>query len=235
MNLILLFPEDFDGEHTVTLQDARMVHIRDVLRAQPGAFLRVGRVNGLMGTGVITAMTLTRVELRVDLAEPPPVPSPVTLLLAMPRPKCFRRIIQGAATMGVKRIALFGAYRVEKSYWKSPWLEEPELKRQLVLGLEQARDTVLPRITLHPLFKPFVEDTLPVLAEDARRLVAQPGAGTVYPASVTERVVLAIGPEGGFTDYELALLADHGFECITLGPRILRTEQAVPALLSRFN
>lgn len=234
MNLILLFPGDFAGEHTVTLQDARMVHVRDVLRAAPGASLRVGCVNGLMGIGRITAMTPTRVELHVDLSEPPPAPSPVTLLLAMPRPKCFRRIIQGATTMGVKRIALFGAYRVEKSYWKSPWLEEPELRRQLVLGLEQARDTVLPQITLHPLFKPFVEDDMPALTEGTRRLVAQPGEGTFCPATVRERVALAIGPEGGFTDYELGLLADHGFECITLGPRIFRTEQAVPALLGRF-
>ena len=180
-------------------------------------------------------MTDHGVEMHVVLTEPPPAPLPVTLLLAMPRPKCFRRILQGATTMGVKRIALFGAYRVEKSYWKSPWLEKLELQRQLVLGLEQARDTVLPIVTLHPLFKPFMEDDVPALTAGTRCLVAHPGDGTVCPVNLQEPVTLAIGPEGGFTDYELGLLKEHGFECITLGQRILRTEQAVPAFLGRLS
>jgi RsmE family RNA methyltransferase len=47
-------------------------------------------------------------------------------------------------------------------------------------------------------------------------------------------VTLAIGPEGGFTDYELECLTGSGFESIILGPRILRTEQAVPAFLGRL-
>jgi len=234
MNLILLFPEDFIDVHSVILQGARMEHIRDVLRAQTGDSVRVGVLNGLTGTGTIMAMIVNRVELNVNLSKVPPAPIPVTLLLAMPRPKCFRRILQGATTMGVKRIALFGAYKVEKSYWKSPWLEEMELRRQLVLGLEQACDTVLPQVTLNPLFKPFIEDEVSVLAAGTRRLVAHPGAGTVCPANIHEPVTLVIGPEGGFTDYELGLMTEQGFECVTLGERILRTEQAVPALLGRL-
>jgi len=131
-------------------------------------------------------------------------------------------------------MALFGAYRVEKSYWKSPWMEEKEIRRQLVLGLEQARDTVLPLVTLHPLFKPFVEDEVPTLAAGTRRLVAHPGNGSACPANMHEAVTLVIGPEGGFTITELGLLKERGFECITLGQRILRTEQVVPAMLGRI-
>lgn len=234
MNLILLFPEDFINEHTVVLRGPRREHICQVLRAEAGQALRVGVLNGLLGTGTITAMTDQGVELTVTLTEPAPAPLPVTLLLAMPRPKCFRRIMQCVTTMGVKRIALFGAYRVEKSYWKSPWLDEAELQRQMVLGLEQARDTVVPRVTLHPLFKPFVEDELPALVAGTRCLVAHPGDGGLCQVSLPGLVTLAIGPEGGFTDYELGLLVAGGFECITLGPRILRTEQAVPAFLGRL-
>ncbi|MEI6166254.1 MAG: 16S rRNA (uracil(1498)-N(3))-methyltransferase [bacterium] len=234
MNLILLFPEDFISEHTVVLNGPRLEHIQQVLRAETGQALRVGVLNGRLGTGTITAMSDKGVELKVTLTEPPPAPLQVTLLLAMPRPKCFRRIIQCVTTMGVKRIALFGAYRVEKSYWKSPWLDAAELQRQLVLGLEQARDTVLPQVTLHPLFKTFVEDDLPSLVAGTRCLVAHPGEGGLCPVGLPGPVTLAIGPEGGFTDYELGLLAAGGFEGITLGPRILRTEQAVPALLGRL-
>jgi len=235
MNLILLFPKDFVTEQKVVLQGSRMDHIRQVLRGEVGVSLRVGVFNGLLGTGTIEAMTDQGIEMNVALTEPPPAPLPVTLLLAMPRPKCFRRILQGATTMGVKRIALFGAYRVEKSYWNSPWLEEQELRRQLILGLEQARDTVLPLVTLHPLFKPFMEDDVPVLTAGTRCLVAHPGDGVGCPCGLQEPVSLAIGPEGGFTDYELGLLKELGFESITLGQRILRTEQAVPAFLGRLH
>ncbi len=234
MNLILLSPADFVSEHRVCLQGARMEHVRNVLRAEIGDSLRVGVLNGRMGTGSITAMTDMKVELNVTLLEAPPMPLPVTLLLAMPRPKGFRRILQAATTLGVKRIALFGAFRVEKSYWKSPWLDSGELQRQLILGLEQARDTVLPQVTLHPMFKPFVQDEVPALAAGSRRLVAHPGAGSTCPTNVREAVTLAIGPEGGFTDYELGMLLEQGFERIILGERILRTEQAVPAFLGRL-
>ena len=192
-------------------------------------------MNGRMGEGVVGSLGDDGITLEVVLTDDPPPPLPVTLLLAMPRPKCFRRIIQGATTMGVKRIALFGAYRVEKSYWKSPWLEPAALQEQLVLGLEQARDTVLPVVTLHPLFKPFVEDELPELVKDATCWMAHPGTGGVVGSIVTTTpAVLAVGPEGGFTDYELEQLRARQFEIMTLGPRILRTEQAVPALLSRW-
>jgi RsmE family RNA methyltransferase len=234
MNLILIFPEDFVAEATVLLKGARLAHIRDVLRSDVGDSVRVGQANGLLGTGRITALSEAAAELVVALTEPPPPPLAVTLLLALPRPKCFRRILQCATTMGVKRIALFGAYRVEKSYWQSPWLEQAELLRQLVLGLEQARDTVLPTVTFHPLFKPFVEDEVPELAAGCRRWVAHPGGASACPVGCPDPVTLAIGPEGGFTEYELGLLTERQFNCVTMGSRILRTEQAVPALLGRF-
>ena len=234
MNLILLFPEDFVGEGVVRLVGRRAEHVREVHQAEVGRRLRVGLMNGRMGEGVVGSLGDDGITLEVVLTDDPPPPLPVTLLLAMPRPKCFRRIIQGATTMGVKRIALFGAYRVEKSYWKTPWLEPAALHEQLVLGLEQARDTVLPVVTLHPLFKPFVEDDLPALAEGSPCWVAHPGTGGDCLGPSTAPSVLAVGPEGGFTDYELELLRARHFEAVTLGPRVLKTEQAVPALLSRW-
>lgn len=234
MNLIVLFPGDFIREGVARLGGRRALHVREVHRAQAGASLRVGVLNGRTGTGVVRDLADGTVELAVSLADEPPAPLPVTLLLAMPRPKCFRRVIQCVTTMGVKRIALFGAYRVEKSYWQSPWLADEALHEQMVLGLEQARDTILPEITLHPHFKPFVEDLVPALVEGSRRLVAHPAGGAACPAALPGPVSLAIGPEGGFTDYEFSLLVAAGFEPVSLGPRILRTEQAVPALLGRL-
>lgn len=232
--MILLHPEDFIQADRVVLAGRRALHVREVHRAEVGESLRVGVLNGKMGAGIIRESAPDRIVLDVDLVEDPPRSLPVTLLLAMPRPKGFRRIIQGVTSMGVKRIALFGAFRVEKSYWKSPWLAPEALREQLVLGLEQARDTLLPEITIHPLFKPFAEDVVPVISAGSQRLVAHPGDGGICPAAVAEPVTLAIGPEGGFTDYEVSLLTGQGFEPVTLGPRILRSEQAAPAFLGRL-
>ena len=234
MNMILLHPDDFISQDRAVFLGRRAAHIHEVHRAVPGEMLKVGLLGGRLGVGTVQDVTSERVTLVVSWSESPPAPLPVTLLLAMPRPKCFRRILQCVTTMGVKRVALFGAFRVEKSYWKSPWVEPDEMRAQMILGLEQARDTVMPEVTLHPLFKPFVEDTVPALIRDSRCLVAHPGGGIPCPAGVPGSVTLAIGPEGGFTEYELGLLADRGFAPVILGRRILRTEQAVPAFLGRL-
>lgn len=218
----------------VVLTGRRAHHIREVHRAAAGRELRVGRVNGRMGSGVVTAVSSEAVRLTVSLEADPPPPSVVTLLLALPRPKSFRRVLQASVTMGVKRIALFGAYRVEKSYWDSPWLLPPAVEELVTLGLEQARDTLWPRISLHPLFKPFVEDDMPEIAADRPRWVAHPDGGQPGAIMAQQEVVVAIGPEGGFTAYELSLLEAAEFARFSLGPRIMRTEQVVPAVLGRF-
>lgn len=234
MNLILITPADYTEDHTVRLTGRRCRHVCEVHRAVKGDVLRVGLLNGLMGTGVVQSVSADTVLMEVSLAIPPPESLPITLVLAMPRPKVFRRMIQCATTLGVKRIALFGAYRVEKSYWQSPWLGEAEMQEQVILGLEQARDTVPPVITLHPLFKPFLEDVIPDLTAGSQRWLAHPGEGASCPVAVSGPVSLVIGPEGGFTDYELGALKSAAFEPVTLGPRILRTDQALPAFLGRL-
>lgn len=197
VNLIVLFPEDYIRDGEVRLSGRRALHVREVHRAGTGASLRVGLLNGRTGTAVVRDMGGETVELAVFLTGDPPAPLPVTLLLAMPRPKCFRRVIQCVTTLGVKRLALFGAYRVEKSYWQSPWLAEDALREQMILGLEQARDTILPNITLHPHFKPFVEDVVPSLTEGTRRLVAHPGGAGSARLRVPLRSPSPLGPKAG--------------------------------------
>lgn len=235
MNLILLFPEDFPaGPDRVRLQGRRFQHVRSVHRAKAGDELRVGLLNGPVGRGRVVELTDDRLDMEVHLDQPPPAPLPVTLLLALPRPKVVRRAVQAAAVLGVKHIVLLNAWRVEKSYWQSPFLAPEALHEQLCLALEQARDTVLPRIEVETRFKPFVEDRLPALVAGSRALAAHPEAVRPCPRDVGDRVTLAVGPEGGFTTYELAALATAGFEAVSLGDRILRVEQAIPALLGRL-
>ena len=168
--------------------------------------------------------------MRVTIEREPPPKLDVTLILAVPRPKVLNRVIASATSLGVKRIVLINAWRVEKSYWKSPRLSEENLLLQRILGLEQAKDTVLPAIELKRFFRPFVEEELPAIIKGTRAVVAHPGGGQLFVTN--GRVTLAIGPEGGFIAEEIASLEKIGFERVSLGERILRVETAVAVALA---
>jgi 16S rRNA (uracil1498-N3)-methyltransferase len=234
MNLALLFDTDFTAPDRALLTGRRRVHLEDVLKATEGDQIPVGKVNGAMGTGQIIRLTDTEAELAVTLDCPPPPALPLTLVVAMPRPKMFRRVLQTATALGVKDIWLLNAWKVEKSFWQTPWLEEKALTDNMVLGLEQAMDTVIPRVHLRKLFKPFVEDELPELIGDRTALVAHPGTDTPCPTHLNAPTVLCIGPEGGFIPYEVEKLQEAGCQAVHLGRRILRVETAVPVLISRL-
>jgi len=234
MNLILLLDDDFVDQSRARLSGRRLEYVRAVHRATIGDRLRVGRFGGSVGYGVVTRLDDAVLELDVVLDTEPPPPAPLTLILALPRPKALRRVLQCVATIGVKRLVLVNSWRVEKSFWASPALGAAALREQLMLGLEQGGDTMPPTVELRRRFKPFVEDEVPQLISGTRALVAHPKAADACPRAVSEPVTLAIGPEGGFIEYELDLLVAHGFEPVTLGPRPLRVEHAVPALLGRI-
>jgi len=232
VNLILLFDDDFTGDARVRLTGRRLEHVRGVHRAAIGDELTVGRAGGRVGRGRVTRLDAEALEMEVALDREPPAPLPLTLVLALPRPKVLNRVVASVASLGVKRLVLVNAWRVEKSYWKSPKLEG--LREQLILGLEQAKDTVLPSIELRRLFRPFVEDELPSLARGTRALVAHPGAAVECPRALDEPVTLAIGPEGGFIAEEVASLERIGFTPVHLGARVLRVETAVAAIIGRI-
>ncbi len=210
----------------------RARHVVEVLRAAAGDTIAVGVLGGAVGEGRVVEATVDRVVLAVRLAAAPPPPSPVSLVLALPRPKILRKVLQAVASMGVPRVALVGTYRVEKAFFGSPLLAPEAIREELRLGLEQGRDTRLPEVTLHRHFKPFVEDLLDGIfpADGPARLLAHPAATAPVDALPAPRraAVLAIGPEGGFTPYEAETLAARGFAPFSLGPRALRVDVAVP-------
>ena len=234
MNLILLFEADFITPHRVRLTDRRLRHIREVHQAEPGQRLKVGLVNGAIGSAEVQVLSAQEAILEVELNRAPPPPLPLTLVLALPRPKMLKRTLQTLATMGVKDLWLINSWRVDKSYWSSPLLSEEGLREQLLLGLEQAGDTRLPRVQLRKRFKPFVEDELPALTTGRRALVAHPYDAQPCPPAADEPTLLAVGPEGGFIPYEVEKLSTAGLTPIHLGARILRVETAVPVLLARL-
>lgn len=234
MNLIILFENDFIDTHKVEIFDRRLQHVRNIHRAKAGDSLRVGKLNGKMGRGVIEELSESRLCLQVILDTPPPSPLPLTLIVALPRPKMIRRILRTSAEMGVKSLYFINSYKVEKSYWQSPVLETQTVHNYFIQGLEQACDTTLPSIHFKKRFKPFVEDELPDIIEGSEALLAHPKLGKYCPQPLNKTATLAIGPEGGFIPYEVEKLQSIGFKGIHLGERILRVENAITALTAKL-
>lgn len=228
MNLILVEPEELQADGTVRLTGRRARHAHEVLAAAPGEQLRAGVLGGRMGQAEVLASSEDALSLALRLDADPPPPPPLQLLVALPRPKVLRRVLQAVAAMGVKRLVLCGSYRVERAYFGSPALAPEAIRAELVLGLEQGRDTILPEVQVRRLFKPLVEDELAALLPAPCRLLAHPVAPPrLPPPPPAGDVAVAIGPEGGFTAYEVQLLQAHGWAPFSLGERVLRVDAAV--------
>jgi len=235
MNLLLLHESDLiDGGAGALVSGRRATHLLDVVGVEVGSTVAAGLLGGRMGQGVVVALVETTLTLELRLDRDPPPRLDVRLVLALPRPKCLRRIVQGCAAMGLRDLHLINSWRVEKSYWGSPLLETGRLRDEMILGAEQGRDTILPDVRLHKGFKPFVEDLLPAIGGATLKLVGDLSATLGCPASVAAPVTLVIGPEGGLIPYEVEMLVRAGFEPVSLGPRALRVEHAVPAFLGRL-
>jgi len=236
VNLVLIEPTELEAgaeanEFRATLYGRRARHLREVLRAQPGRTLRAGVVGGPIGTARVVEAGGSRaanedpgaeVTLHLSLGAPPPPALSLRLVLALPRPKVLARLLVDAAAAGVKAIDLIGAWRVEKSYWHSPVLTDERMREHLIVGLEQGGDTVLPLVRSHRLFKPFVEDILPVTAAGTTMLLADPRASMPCPYGVEGVITLIVGPDRGFTEYENRKLVEAGARGVSLGPRPLR-------------
>jgi 16S rRNA (uracil1498-N3)-methyltransferase len=235
VNLILLEPGEVSGSGETCLSGTRADHLLNVLKVAPGDPVRMGIVDGPRGVGHVVSIRNGAVELHVTFDATVPPRPPVDLLLALPRPKVMRRLWAQIAALGVGQVILTNAERVERNYFDAHVLT-PECYRPLLIeGLQQARDTRLPRVSTCRRFKVLVEDELDDLFTGLR-LVATPGAVRTVTAvaakSAAARALLAVGPEGGWNEFELELLAAHGFEPVGMGPRTLRTDTACIALLA---
>ena len=243
MNRILFEHDELGADGRVTFGGVRAEHVRTILHGEVGQPLKTGVVDGPIGTGAIERIDGETVTVRCvhDCEALPPW---IDLILAPPRPRVMKRLLPQLAAMGVGRIVLVGAAKVEKAFWGAQLLKEEIYRPLLVDGLMQAGTTALPTIQLERAFGRWLEGGRfeEQFAGQTDRIVAHPdlqakkreAQGTRHQAPSTKHQLLAIGPEGGWTDDEVARLESHGFRRMSLGPRILRTDTATIALLARL-
>ena len=237
MNLLLLEPGEIRNGQAL-IGGPRALHLLRVLRVRPGSVVRLGLVGDRQGKGEVLQVGEAEVRLQVTLGGPLPAPPLVELILALPRPIMLQRILKQGTVLGLRRLHLLRSQRVEKSYFASPVLA-PEKSRALILeGMEQAMDTWMPEVHIHRQFRPFVEDVLPQLP--GRGIIAHPQAklqlaDVFIPPSANCPLLLAIGPEGGWNDYEVNAFASRGFSPFSMGSRILHVDTAVVALMAQLD
>jgi 16S rRNA (uracil1498-N3)-methyltransferase len=210
-------------------------HLGRVLRAQEGQLYELSdgtRVH----LGRIAKVTRDAVEFAL-LEELPANQSPidVTLLLAVVKFDAFEWAIEKATELGVNTIVPLAAERSEKALLAAATKRAARWEKILVEASQQSRRVRLPR--LEPLARPEIafashrKDHSIMLSERAE---ATPLRQVLDGAKVSG-VVIAIGPEGGWTDTEFRAAQQAEFRQASLGNLILRTETAVVAALASVN
>lgn len=231
---ILLFKETELSNQQLILNDYRHQHLLSILKSKPGDAVKVGILNSLIGTGTVLSINKDYSTIIInELTNPPPQALNVKLILAMQRPKMLKRMLRSISQLGIKEVHLIHSSNVEKSYWETPLLENENYNEYFTQGLEQSLDTIMPTLKTHKLFKPFAEDIAPKFTDSAPGIILHPYAESSFqkpPGPCT----LCIGPERGFTDYEVNLLTTSGFTPMSFGNRILRSEVFLPAILGQF-
>ncbi|MCA8963946.1 MAG: 16S rRNA (uracil(1498)-N(3))-methyltransferase [Planctomycetes bacterium] len=237
MNFLLLEPGELDEGGVARLVGRRAAHVQAVLGAAVGDTLRAGLLDGPLGNAVIEAVGDDAVVVRASWERQPPASADV-LMLAVPRPKVLLRMLAHAAAFGFAEIVLFRSWRVDKSHLDSTAMSAQAQREQLLLGLEQAGRTQLPKVRFCPLFKPMVEDDLPTWSLPRARFVGHPTAPTQtaeLELGAAAPFALCLGPDGGLLPYEVERLAGAGFLPVSCGPHALRTEAALSLLFGQLD
>lgn len=240
LNIVLFEPGEIDTQGNVRVTGVRAAHLLGVLQVAVGQSVRIGVMDGPTGIATVQGVGQDGVDLACRLDADVATKPRIDLLLALPRPKVMKRLWAQLAAIGVRRIILTNAERVERHYFDTHVLLPGCYRPLLIEGLQQSRDTHVPLVSTHRRFKVLIEDELDALSGPGLRLVADPSAPTPITSLVSaqpeltplRRLMIAIGPEGGWNAFEMDLLEEHGFRPVSMGPRTLRTDTACVALLA---
>jgi 16S rRNA (uracil1498-N3)-methyltransferase len=228
------FVEKFEGQRALVSGD-RAHHLGIVLRAQVGQYYELS--DGLrVCLGRIEKVARDAVEFA--LLEELPANDPAlhtTLLLSVVKFDSFEWAVEKATELGVSEIVPLAAARSEKGLLAAAEKRSERWRKIVLEAAQQSRRVRLP--ALQPVAKP--EPAFSSLADRLGIFLSEraeaPVLRTVLSSRFASKVILAIGPEGGWTDEERDAALKAGFHEASLGRLILRTETAVVAALASLS
>ena len=224
---------------TVRLTGAEAHHLIHVMRAEPGAAVVLFDGSGAEFSARVQQVGRTEVELAVLSCEQVDreLPLELTLGVALPKGDRQRWLVEKAVELGVRQIV---PLRTTRSVAKPTPQAPDRLRRTVIEASKQCGRNRLMEITRPQDWADFVAaDVKAPHIPLRRRILAHPHGGdaSCEPFSAADKpapVLLAVGPEGGFTAEEVSLAVAAGWRTIDLGPRILRTETAAVLLVAWF-
>lgn len=242
MNSLIILPEEFISESRSELGGDRALYAYDTHEARVGEVIRVGVLGGRKGEARVEHAARDRVVLTTQFSDEPSSLLPIDLIVGVPRPQTVKKVIQAAVMLGVRSLHFVRSELGEKSYLSSHALAEESLRDETIKALEQVWETVPPEIKVHRTFSYFLKNHYPSLATnpgDTLSMVAHPG-GREFAVGDSRRlrdahVILAIGPERGWSEDEVSAFRSSGFGVIGLGSRVVRVETALVLLLGQLN
>lgn len=210
-------------------------HLGRVLRAQTGQLYELSDGERVW-LGRIESVARDRVQFALVEELPAVHPSvDITLLLSVVKFDAFEWAIEKATELGVTTIVPLAAERSEKALLAAATKRAERWKKILLEASQQSRRVRVPVLgeltRLEAAFAPAKNSLCVMLSERP----AAPPLRKVLEAQRTAKAVLAIGPEGGWTDEEFSAARGSGFLEASLGRLILRTETAVIAALASLN
>jgi 16S rRNA (uracil1498-N3)-methyltransferase len=231
------FVEQFNGSAAVMEGDAAH-HLGNVLRAQTGQLYELS--DGLVAW-VARIESVARHRVEFALLEQLPAPKPAadtTLLLSIVKFDAFEWAIEKATELGVTRIVPVAAARSEKGLLAAAAKRSQRWQKILLEASQQSRRLRIPQLDdlANPLqaFAGQSSGFCLMLSERSDAPSIRTTLKSLDRAKATS-AALAIGPEGGWTEDELATARAAGFKEASLGQLILRTETAVVAALATLN
>lgn len=202
-----------------------------------GKRIKIAFLGGKRGNAEVVNVSSDFIELKIVSLEPSLSLLPIDLIVGLSRPQTIKKVIHTAVMAGVRSLHLVNTSLGEKSYVNATLLREETLKFEIVKALEQIWQGVYPRIFVHRNFRYFNNNTLQTFARHRRKLIAVPDNEMLKAqdlAHTVDSLVVAVGPEAGWSASEVADFEEIGFQKIGLGHRTVRVELAVGMVLGQI-
>ena len=221
MTTVLAAPGSLVAGASVILDPAEAHHLR-VRRAASGEEIRLLDGEGVLAQGRLRLGSEAVVE--VETVERLARPAPLTLAVGAGDRDRFLWLVEKAAELGVTDLVPLETERTAgvASRLRGDRLER--LRRRAREALKQCQTAWAPRVHEPLAIAEFTASPRPGL-----RWLASTGGAPPPPALDTSPITVAIGPEGGFTAAETALMERVGYRPVSLGDRVLRFETAALA------
>jgi 16S rRNA (uracil1498-N3)-methyltransferase len=219
------------------LHGQELAHLRKVLRLVPGDRVTVFDESGWEHEAIIRGLTAQRGEIEILRSYQAERESPLRLTVAVGLTKGEKIdfVVEKATELGAQTIVPFtSAFSVPKLDDKKIASRTERWRKIALSAVKQCGRTRVPEILPLSEFKTVVSGDWPATLKlffwenEQRQSLYQAHAAH----SNVRSLLLAVGPEGGFTAQEAELAQSHGFEPVKLGPRVLRAETAAVAALS---